>query len=94
MESRLPIHFFLLRHCGPAELSALLHALFLPLRGRGLPDVPGGADLPPVPDQRLLRFPERHYSSPYQQGPAASLLRVYHSGADDRLQFMYVLSGA
>lgn len=67
---------------------------FFPSGARGLPDVPGCTDLPPVPDQRLLRFPERYYPGPYQQGPAASLLRVYHSGADDRLQFVYVLSGA
>ena len=41
-----------------------------------------------------LRIWTAKYQGPYQQGPAASLLRVYHSGADDRLQFVYVLSGA
>ncbi len=68
--------------------------VFFPLRRCGLSDVPGGTDLPAVPDQRLLRFPERHHAGAGQQGPAAALLRVHHTGADDCLQPVYVLIGA
>ena len=46
--------YLLFRHYRHSQLSALLPAGVLPFRRGGLSDVPGGADLPPVPDQRLL----------------------------------------